>query len=81
LRALSYLGKISYGAYVFHFATVRLATILVGEQWPTPEWAWVCRAIIAETITLAASVVSYELLEKTFLRMKRTFTFVESRPE
>jgi peptidoglycan/LPS O-acetylase OafA/YrhL len=32
-------------------------------------------------LTIAISALSYSLLEKPFLRLKKKFTFVASRPE
>lgn len=80
LRTLSYLGKISYGLYVFHGPSLRLFERLFRFEWPSPEWNWVARAVFAALVTFIASVISYTFLEKPFLQMKRRFTFVESRP-
>ncbi|NUM55056.1 MAG: acyltransferase [Candidatus Hydrogenedentes bacterium] len=80
-RVFSYLGKVSYGAYVFHFAVLHAMDAAISEIWPASEWTWIPRTIVAGVVTLVISAVSYELLEKPFLRLKRRFTFVQSRPE
>jgi peptidoglycan/LPS O-acetylase OafA/YrhL len=53
----TYLGKISYGLYVFHAAAIRLV--------PSP--------LAALSLTIAISAVSYRYLESPFLRLKKRF--------
>ena len=79
-QILSYLGKISYGLYVFHYAAIVFTRQVLPDGVVPDAWAWVCRAIIAAIVTLTVSMASYEFLEKPFLRLKRRFTYVESRP-
>jgi peptidoglycan/LPS O-acetylase OafA/YrhL len=57
LRAGAYLGKISYGLYVFHAAVIRVV--------PPP--------ILALPLTIAAAALSYRFLESPFLRLKDRF--------
>jgi peptidoglycan/LPS O-acetylase OafA/YrhL len=80
LRAgvLEYLGKISYGLYVYHTACI----------WITDRYlhvrnglAHMClRELIALALTIAISALSYAVIEKPFLNLKRKFTYVHSRP-
>ncbi|MBX7259596.1 MAG: acyltransferase [Candidatus Hydrogenedentes bacterium] len=79
-RMLSYLGKISYGLYVYHFVGGLVSHYLVPASAEDSVWYWVWRAIAAGVVTLGAAMISYEILEKPFLRMKNKFAFVESRP-
>lgn len=71
---LTYLGKISYGLYVWH----TLCVFLVFKV------AWLNHAFLAQgaslALTIAAAAMSYSFLEKPFLRLKQRFTHVESRP-
>lgn len=80
LRGWSYLGKISYGLYVFHWPVAVCCWEFTNTLPLPPHWLWVGRVMLLFAITLLTSMVSYALLEKPFLRLKRRFTFVDSRP-
>lgn len=64
--ALNYLGKISYGMYVFHFPVLWLIDVapIFGGM---PEYTLI---LLALAITIALSIISYELMEKRFLSLK-----------
>jgi peptidoglycan/LPS O-acetylase OafA/YrhL len=71
-----YLGKISYGLYVFHALAMYL-----GRRIPR---SWVFRVpglelIVEFLITLALAAVSYKYFEKPFLKLKRRFELVKTR--
>jgi peptidoglycan/LPS O-acetylase OafA/YrhL len=74
---LRYLGKISYGLYLFHipcFTLVRkLAPHLLGHASP------LFSAVVALPLTIGVASVSYRYFESPFLRMKERFTVVQSR--
>jgi peptidoglycan/LPS O-acetylase OafA/YrhL len=78
-QPLTYLGKISYGLYVYHIAVRNVFAGRLDAGRGTLLWAldvyW-----IPLLMTVVVSVVSYEILEKPFLRMKARFTSVISRP-
>lgn len=61
---VGYLGKISFGLYVFHAAALRLAGSVVGGM----------------ILTIACAALSYRFLETPFLRRKERFARVASRP-
>jgi peptidoglycan/LPS O-acetylase OafA/YrhL len=72
-----YLGKISYGVYVYHLVAIYAATRAVhmlGLQGPIVETA----ASLALTILVAG--LSYRVLERPFLLLKERFAVVRSRP-
>ncbi len=71
-KAFDYLGRISYGLYVFHGFMYALS-----HTW---ELRWPSRLVVAFTLTLAAAAVSYRLLERPFLGLKGRFTYVRSAP-
>jgi peptidoglycan/LPS O-acetylase OafA/YrhL len=90
-KSLVYLGKISYGLYVFHM----FALNLVGPAiWPTEAQRAAMRTplgmanlagrallILAASLagTIALSALSYRFLERPFLSLKERFTFIRSR--
>jgi peptidoglycan/LPS O-acetylase OafA/YrhL len=78
MRAFEYLGKISYGLYVYHLTCTRLADRFLTLQ-PGLLHA-VLRPAVALAVTVAVSATSYKLLESPFLRLKRRFTYIPSRP-
>lgn len=71
-RGVGYLGKISYGLYVVHVLALRLVHRV------SPSWIVVFLGGLA--LTVLVGTASYELYEKRFLRLKRRFTRVVSRP-
>jgi peptidoglycan/LPS O-acetylase OafA/YrhL len=76
-RAIVYLGKISYGLYVFH----ALSLYLVGRVIPTTSNAVfvLLRLVLALPLTVVAAALSYRYLEHPFLRLKEHFARVTSR--
>jgi peptidoglycan/LPS O-acetylase OafA/YrhL len=70
---LVYLGRISYGLYVYHFPALWLAEHL------EVRW-WAYHLPLVATLTLGAAACSYRLLEQPFLRLKERFTYVRSAP-
>jgi peptidoglycan/LPS O-acetylase OafA/YrhL len=73
-----YLGRISYGLYIFHGAALVAATHIVPASSNLVFWPLLC--IVAFAITLAASAISYRWLESGFLRRKRRYEVVRSGP-
>ncbi len=76
-RTLAYLGKISYGLYVFHLAFIRIFDVAAPEDWPALALARIALPLAA---TIVAATLSYELYEKRFLQWKARFAHVASRP-
>jgi peptidoglycan/LPS O-acetylase OafA/YrhL len=82
VRLLVYLGKISYGLYVYNTIAYSTAALLVlgrllpesGRSWP----ALSLYAIAAFGLNVAFAAVSYRWLESPFLRLKKRFTRVPS---
>ena len=73
-RPLIYLGKISYGLYVFHFAVIVLTETYLRNLRHS------VRMVVAMAITMAVASLSYRFLETPFLRLKERFEVVKSRP-
>ncbi len=76
--AFDFLGKISYGLYVWHpMVLVILAKIFVVDL-PVPV-KYVLVYLLALGFTVLIAYLSYEYFEKYFLRMKDRFSVVHSR--
>ena len=65
---LVYLGKISYGLYLFHLPGLHL---FAGLWWPLG-------AVLALALTTGVAALSYRYLERPFLTLKQRFTHVPS---
>jgi peptidoglycan/LPS O-acetylase OafA/YrhL len=81
-----YLGRISYGLYVFHITMFWLVYVIFGEELNAfskmiglSEWRNSLGFVIAFFAAISISLLSYNLFEKPFLRLKRRFTFIPSR--
>ena len=76
---LVYLGRISYGLYVFH-----ALGLLVSDHVVPDRTASLMRYMLRDGVALAATVlmaaVSYRCLETPFLSLKQRFSHVPSRP-
>ncbi|RPH68489.1 MAG: acyltransferase [Myxococcaceae bacterium] len=82
-RLLGFFGKYSYGLYVYHGlftwyllevqANERLDRWFGGHDWLT----LVARVVLGVGVSVVVAVLSYELMEKKFLGLKRYF---ESKP-
>jgi peptidoglycan/LPS O-acetylase OafA/YrhL len=85
-RAAVYLGRISYGLYLFH-AFVLYLVFHIWKVWLTnlsaslhlSYWRNSLGTVIALTLTILIAMLSYHTFERPFLRLKKRFTFVPSR--
>jgi len=75
---LVYLGKISYGLYVYHTLGSFLAEKLDFVRSGLPHL--IAREALAFSITIVLAAASYKFLESPFLRLKKRFELVRSRP-
>ena len=75
---LVYLGKISYGLYVYHTLGSFLAEKLDFVRSGLPHL--IAREALAFSITIVLAAASYRFLESPFLRLKKRFELVRSRP-
>jgi len=78
-RALIYLGRISYGLYVFHVLGLLISDHTVPDQ-TASLFRYSLRVGVALAATIAMAAVSYRWLETPFLSLKQRFTHVLSRP-
>lgn len=85
-RWLTYLGRISYGLYMFHSLVFHLVFQIARPRIEThlglsPENTSLIGIALVLAITIAVAGVSYRYFERPFLKLKERFTFVRSRPE
>ncbi len=82
-RALAYLGKISYGLYIWHMLGLELAKkfVTLPLPWMT-EWvdSSIFITMLALVLTISFAATSYRFLETPFLRLKSRFALIPSRP-
>ena len=75
-RALVYLGRISYGLYIFHGGALLCVYSLFDPQ---AAWiGWTVCPLVALALTIAIAAASYRWLESPFLRLKQRFQHVLS---
>jgi peptidoglycan/LPS O-acetylase OafA/YrhL len=80
-RVLRFLGRYSYGLYVFHVPVIRFAALLFGVG-STPRLAGshladqVAFTVATAAVSLAAALVSWHLFEAPMLRLKALFPYV-----
>jgi peptidoglycan/LPS O-acetylase OafA/YrhL len=77
-RPLVYLGRISYGLYVFHMLCIAVTANVLRRFGQPPLWLHVALSLVLTTVLAA---LSYQILERPFLLLKERFTRVLSRPD
>jgi len=85
-RPLVYLGRISYGLYVFHamlfylvYNTFKDEMTQLSKVLHLYEWRNSVSAAVALLFTIIIAMLSYHFFEQPFLRLKKRFTYVYSR--
>lgn len=85
-RAVVYLGRISYGLYLFHalvyylvFDLGKARLSLLCESLHLAGWRDGVGTILSFLVTILVAHLSYQFYERPFLRLKRRFTIVPSR--
>jgi len=78
-KALVYLGRISYGLYVFHILGLLISDYLVPDQTASLV-RYGLRVLVAFALTVTMAAISYRWIETPFLKLKQRFTYVLSRP-
>lgn len=85
-KTLVYLGRISYGMYVSHitmywiiFSIFKNELAAFSETIGLYEWKNEVGIVAAFMATVTSASLSYNFLEKPFLRLKQRFTFIPSR--
>ena len=82
-RSLVYIGKVSYGIYLYHEA-VRVAVWFTlkpwMDHWP-PAAGFVTRTAVYFAISFVLAALSYEFFEKKFLRLADRFRPARAKSE
>ncbi|MCA9421929.1 MAG: acyltransferase [Nitrospira sp.] len=77
LSLLQYLGKISYGMYVYHWFVPKIALTFAettGVVVPTAEWV---QFLLYSTISIFIAMFSWHMMENPILRLKKKFSYVK----
>jgi peptidoglycan/LPS O-acetylase OafA/YrhL len=69
LSFMQYIGKISYGMYVWH----PLVLVTINKLYPTPSV--LLNFVLVLTLTTAVSALSFKFLETPFLKLKKYFAY------
>jgi len=72
-RALRYMGKISYGLYVYHFAIIWFVARIAGDNGVPEAYLNHVIAIASLVVTLLVASTSYRFFEKPILDLKERF--------
>ncbi len=78
-KVLAFLGKRSYGLYVYHLFCNALANYMI-KSIPTIPSSPLASFFYSLSFTILASIVSYKIIETPFLNWKKKFEVVTSRP-
>ena len=76
---LLFLGRVSYGLYVFHVVGMMISDYVVPHA-ALSFGRYLFRTMIAFAVTVGLAAASYRWLEMPFLTLKQRFTHILSRP-
>ena len=76
---LRYLGKISYGMYVYHFALIWLMGTLFGQNLTEPFSPWL--ALLTFAVVWVVAALSFQWMEKPIMDLKDRFFEVAEQPK
>jgi peptidoglycan/LPS O-acetylase OafA/YrhL len=83
-RPIVYLGKISYGLYLYHYGCLYfirwLLAVLPSSFAVNPGLKAPLVFFLALGLTILLAALSYRFIEKPFLRLKEKYTTVAARP-
>lgn len=87
-KPLIYLGRISYGLYLFHelvytlvFHVWKAQFVRLSEFLRLGNWTGGVATAIAFATTILLAHLSYQFYERPFLRLKGRFPFIQSRDD
>lgn len=79
-KIFNYLGKISYGIYMYHFMIIPIVLVLVKKHLSINSGLALNLSIylLAISLTILISGVSYHILESPFIRKKNKYSPIKS---
>jgi peptidoglycan/LPS O-acetylase OafA/YrhL len=76
-----YLGRISFGLYVYHaFGAYLTSKLLIGHLVSFNSPIYLLKGVLALGLTVLLAAVSYRYFETPFLKMKKRHAVIESQP-
>ncbi len=78
-KLFNYLGKISYGIYLFSNVLIPIIIVRFMHKWETDSI--IVYFLLNFVLTIGISALVYELYEKQFLKIKKHFEIVKTRRE
>jgi peptidoglycan/LPS O-acetylase OafA/YrhL len=78
-KILVYLGKRSYGLYVYHLILIKAGETVLTKVFNIQNQSFLWFAF-SLTCTIIVSILSYSIIEKPFLKIKKKFQVINSRP-
>jgi peptidoglycan/LPS O-acetylase OafA/YrhL len=78
-KAIVFLGKRSYGLYIFHVLGNGVATYMIAHISILPSNS-LAIFIYSLSFTIIVSVICYKVVETAFLKLKKKFEIIISRP-
>jgi peptidoglycan/LPS O-acetylase OafA/YrhL len=76
-----YLGRISYGLYVYHlFALYIMDHLLIGHVASIASPLFFLKAVLTIGLNILIAAISYHFFETPFLRMKARYAIIRSEP-
>ena len=74
-----FLGKRSYGLYLYHFLGNAVASLMISRVSGIPSNSF-ASFIYSLSFTIIVSIISYKIVETPFLKLKKKFEVIISRP-
>ena len=73
-----YLGRITYGLYVFHLLSMTLAELVPASLGETGAAYALLRAAGGFTLSIILASLSYKFLELPFLKLKKKYSYIKT---
>ena len=78
LKILVFLGKRSYGLYLYHILGIYISDVFIRQT--NIHSNYIFCFIFSLFFTIAISIISYKFIETPFLKIKKRFELISSRP-